>query len=276
MSLVQPVVSFVKKGVPASWKTRATHFWRQYGPGPRVALNGDGCARPNDVGVRAVSDNYLAELGETFKPTKRFHNYLVYYHLHFRDVRERVRTVLEIGLETDRSLRMWEAYFPKAEVFGIDIDPACKAFEGGRRRVFIGDQSDTAFLEACLQSIGRSLDIVIDDGSHRVDHQIASFNYLFPRLSSHGIYVMEDTGGCVGDFRLRTVNRLKRLVDAVFYWPPKQRDRNWSELSAFPDDAPWAARNITGVAFYRWIVFIMRGQNPEDNPYLPRTDAWDE
>ena len=26
---------------------------------------------------------------------------------------------------------------------------------------------------------------------------------------------------------------------------------------------------MTGVAFYRWIVFVMRGQNPGDNPHLP-------
>jgi hypothetical protein len=36
------------------------------------------------------------------------------------------------------------------------------------------------------------IDIVIDDGSHVGRHQIASFEFLYPRLSERGIYVCED------------------------------------------------------------------------------------
>lgn len=39
-------------------------------------------------------------------------------------------------------------------------------------------------------------------------------------------------------------------------------------VSTFGPEATWADRNIIGVAFYRWIVFVMRGHNPGDNPYL--------
>ena len=31
---------------------------------------------------------------------------------------------------------------------------------------------------------------------------------------------------------------------------------------------PEWAQGLLGVAFYRWIVFVMRGNNPADTPYL--------
>jgi cephalosporin hydroxylase len=35
-------------------------------------------------------------------------------------------------------------------------------------------------------------DIVIDDGSHVFEHQIASFEALFPLASSTAVYIVED------------------------------------------------------------------------------------
>jgi len=213
-------------------------------------------------------DNPLKELGDKYRPTKRLHNYLPYYWAHFRDIRHQVRSVLEIGLETDRSLRMWEEFFPNAEIIGVDIDPKCRAFEGARRRVLTGHQGDHAFLKSLVDSTTYPIDVVIDDGSHLVKHQIASFNYLFPRMSSHGIYVIEDTGGVVEDFHLATVNAMKSLIDNTMHWPCDFPASNWLALDGFGDEASWMDKNVVGVAFYRWMVVIMRGRNPRDNPYL--------
>lgn len=212
------------------------------------------------------TDNILEKLGEKYLPSKRLHNYLVYYWSHFRDIRLEVKSVLEIGVETGSSIRMWEEFFPNAIIYGIDINPACKQFEGGRRRILIGDQSDPDFLLQLRQS-AEPFDVIIDDGSHRIEHQLKTFELLFPTMSDHGVYVIEDTGGCVDDFGLRTVNSLKELVDNIMYWP-KGNAGHWSQLSRFPDKASWISRNVIGIAFYRWIVFVMRGRNPGDNPFL--------
>jgi hypothetical protein len=218
--------------------------------------------------------NLLEELGAKYLPTKRIHNYLPYYWMHFRDIRLEVRKVLEIGVQTDRSIRMWEEFFPNATIYGLDIDPACERLAGGRCEIFTGDQSDRVCLNRIVEQAGGYFDIVIDDGSHRVEHQLASFDFLFPRLSDHGIYVVEDTGGCVGDPGLATVNALKAIVDHVMYWPKGYRPEDWPHLDRFPGDAAWADKNAIGVAFYRWIVFVMRGNNPADNPHLtPLPDA---
>lgn len=211
------------------------------------------------------SENLLESLGDKYAPSKRSHNYLVYYWMHFRDIRLDVRRVLEIGVGTGRSLRMWEEFFPNAMIHGIDIDPACRALEGGRRRISIGDQRDPRFLEQVITQASEAFDIVIDDGSHRPEDQLRSFDLLFPAMSDHGIYAIEDTG--MGD-GLRTVNSLKPIVDHVMYWPGGYAPKDWPYLSALPEDAGWLARHAVGIAFYRWIVFVMRGRNPQDNPFL--------
>lgn len=259
----------ISRLVPSKWKLAVSRASLRFQPlaslrSPAPGMETSASPWPHWI----ESPNPLSELGEKWRPTKRVHNYLPYYWLHFRDIRHSVRNVIEIGVETERSVRMWEEFFPNATIHGIDINPGCAAYSSGRVKIHVGSQADEAFLERCVSSMSGGIDIVIDDGSHRPDHQIASFNFLFPRLSSHGIYVIEDTGACVDDVALRTVNRLKTLIDRIFYWPDDP-STHWTSLAEFPESSTWLDRHVTGIAFYRWMVFVMRGNNPGDNPHLP-------
>jgi spermidine synthase len=213
--------------------------------------------------------NFLEELGEKYAATKRNHDYLRHYWLHFKEIRLQVKQVLEIGVFDGSSLRMWSEFFPNATIYGIDIDPSCKAHENERIKITIGDQGDRNFLEEYKGKFKKPFDIIIDDGSHKIEHQLLSFEVLFSALSSHGMYAIEDTGGCVGDENLITVNALKKCVDNIFFWPRGLDGGQWSYLSSFDKyDANWWDKHVTGIAFYRWLVIVMKGRNPEDNPYL--------
>lgn len=264
----------LRAALPPRYYERLARSVRRYRAGPsRRPLNlqeSERGSQPSPYRSLISARNPLEELGEKHEPTKRYHNYLQHYWMHFRDIRFDVRKVCEIGVQTERSLRMWEEFFPNATIYGIDIDEECRRYEGGRRKIFIGDQSDAGFIGAMLGEIGGGLDIVIDDGSHLPEHQLKSFELLFPALNSHGIYVVEDVGGAVGDFQLHTVHSLMQLIDSIMYWPPHMREVEWPSLASFDGSGSWADRNTVGIAFYRWIVFIMRGRNPEDNPYLKR------
>ena len=216
--------------------------------------------------------NLLDELAAKWAPTKRLHDYLPYYWLHFRDIREQVTAFLEIGVESGRSLFMWEEFFPNAMIYGLDINPECKQFEGGRRKIYIGSQANPELLQKIVADAGR-FDVIIDDGSHQVVHQLTSFNHLFAAMTSHGIYVIEDTGTCVGDHGLQVINGMKTLVDGIQHWPNGFPALDWPYLSEFPPETNWLAKNVIGVAFYRFIVFVMRGNNPGDNPWtLPLSE----
>jgi len=63
----------------------------------------------------------------------------------------------------------------------------------GRKKITIlqGSQSDINFLKNIETQHG-PFDIIIDDGSHYVDHQLFTFNTMFKNLSNEGIYIIED------------------------------------------------------------------------------------
>jgi hypothetical protein len=131
----------------------------------------------------------LGLLHQTDKASGR-HNYLRDYDVILTPKRSQARTVLEIGVKTGASLRMWRDYFSSADIIGIDVNPTCKEHEDGRIIVEIGKQTDAEFLDRVVA--GRSLDVVVDDGSHRWAHQIGTFLHLWPKLEAAGIYIVED------------------------------------------------------------------------------------
>ena len=112
----------------------------------------------------------------------------------------------------------------------LDIDPACKELEVPGLTVEIGDQSDGIFLQD-VATKHRPFDIIIDDGGHKMNQQIASFNALWPRLSDGGLYVVEDTHtsywlGFDGGFRAKKsfIEFSKDLIDRMHSWYTDQDD----------------------------------------------------
>ena len=122
------------------------------------------------------------------------HNYPVAYDDIFSKVRETATNVVEIGVAGGWSLKVWEEYFPKANIHGIDID---KTFF--HPHIADSDRIDMKFYDATDESkihanfSDESVDIVIDDGSHLLNHQIVSAALFWPKLKEGGIYVIEDT-----------------------------------------------------------------------------------
>ena len=216
-------------------------------------------------------ENDLEALGNIHHPSKISHDYLRRYWRHFQEIRMSARKVVEVGVQTARSIEMWEEFFPNAIILGIDIDPACADFSGGRKKVFIGDQMNEAFLMEFINETGGNFDVVIDDGLHPTHSMFKTFSYLYPALQSHGIYVIEDIQA-----NPEVVRFLGNLMNYINYVPPNFDLRNWPKLTAFPTGTPWLYRNTVGVAFYRYIAFIERGFNPRDNPFLREPVEFDK
>jgi hypothetical protein len=110
----------------------------------------------------------------------------------FKDRKNKVRKVLEIGIGTGASLRMWRDFFPRAMIYGVDIDPKT-LFNEDRIRTFLCDQSKESDLLGLLKETGADIDLIIDDGSHNFDDQVFSCLTLMPLVSRGITYVIEDT-----------------------------------------------------------------------------------
>ena len=92
-------------------------------------------------------------------------------------VRQTVSRVLEIGVYTGASIRMWRDYFPNAMIIGADENLANATPTGERTKLVAADQSRVDSLEQ-LAAKG-PFDVIIDDGSHAPEHQVLTFQTLF-------------------------------------------------------------------------------------------------
>jgi hypothetical protein len=126
------------------------------------------------------------------------HLYTPVYHRMFAPIRDKPLRLLEIGIggydkpkAGGASLRMWAEYFPSARVVGLDIAPKTLDLPP-RITTVAGSQTDLDLLQRLFDEHG-SFDIVIDDGSHIVEHVLTTFQFLYPRLHNGAIYVVEDT-----------------------------------------------------------------------------------
>jgi hypothetical protein len=122
----------------------------------------------------------------------KWRHYFEIYERYMRSYVGKPCTYLELGVQRGGSLENMQEYLgPQARVIGADIDPACAALRNEGREVYIGDQSDPAFLGQLASQCG-PFDIVVDDGGHVADQQIMSFLSLFPALKDGGVYLVED------------------------------------------------------------------------------------
>jgi hypothetical protein len=65
------------------------------------------------------------------------------------------------------------------------------------------------------------------------------------------------------------------LAAKVNYWPEGHSTARAACLPPF-EHGDWFVRNVTGLAIYRYLAFITRGFNPEDNPWLMGPEEFDE
>jgi len=121
----------------------------------------------------------------------KWSNYPEIYDKHFAPYRDKAINILEIGVYKGGSMQVWEKYFPKAKIYGIDIDPECKQYESDRTQIFIGDQADKSFLRNIKAQIPQ-INIIIDDGGHRAEQQINTFDEMYYHLKTPGVYLIED------------------------------------------------------------------------------------
>ena len=145
------------------------------------------------------------------------HNYGAAYDTVLRPIRRRARHLLELGVgdETAGSLNAWREYFPRAQFWIADIDVArfadkkqwAWASRQKRRHgcwddpdiwtaprvhtLFGVDSSNRTQLQS-LPLPAEGMDVIIDDASHALAHQLIALEALWPRLKSGGFYIVED------------------------------------------------------------------------------------
>jgi hypothetical protein len=135
--------------------------------------------------------NLMHLLGVKYDTDKiTYHEYHEIYDFFLKSLYSKKGSILEIGIDSGKSLNMWLELFPNAFIYGMDIGGKCS---GARFNVINGDQSNSSDLKRVNDIIKNdNLFFVNDDGSHIPEHQLLTFNTLFPSLCEGGVYIIED------------------------------------------------------------------------------------
>ena len=126
------------------------------------------------------------------------HTYIQLYELYFALKKSSV-SLLEIGMMTGGSMHLWQKYFDKYNLVGLDIlstwSSPC-AFQAEIEQdpnihlVFGVDSTKDPVPDVVAS---QSFDFIIDDGDHRIGAQLETFKRYWPYVKSGGgVYFIED------------------------------------------------------------------------------------
>jgi len=197
----------------------------------------------------------------------KWRHYLPAYERHLAPFRNTPVRILEIGIFSGGSLAMWRSYFgPDTEVYGVDIEPACRSYEDAHTHVFIGDQADTGFWRSVLAEVGQ-IDIVIDDGGHQPLQQIRTLEAVLPHLGPGGVYMCEDVHGRSNVFTAYVDGLIRSLHESRWLYPEGSL-----HLQCDPTEFQ---RRVDSIHVYPYLVVIEMRRHPLDLLSAPKMgDQW--
>lgn len=195
----------------------------------------------------------------------KWNKYFDVYEKHFSKFVGKSPKILEIGVLGGGSIELWLKYFGEGtQVVGIDINPDCLSYRyDGNAEIIIGDQSSPVFWQNLLEK-HPEFDIIIDDGSHIMMHQIITLQQTFPHLKDGGVYLCEDThtsywprwgGGYERDDTFLVHS--KAVTDIV--------NQQHAGLDKFPKEILDIYKNLYSVSFYNSIVVF---EKRKDDPFV--------
>ncbi len=176
---------------------------QQFGGGARHLTE-----RIQDVNVLASTRMCRVMTSHRSDKGHRRHNYTTIYCALFKGRLGESLRIFELGLGTNNpgfafnmgavgqpgaSLRGWRQLFPRARVFGADIDRSV-LFDEDRITTFYCDQLDSKAIRDLWSNaeLSETMDIIVEDGLHTFDANISFLDGSLEHLRAGGIYVIED------------------------------------------------------------------------------------
>jgi len=153
----------------------------------------------------------LADLFSRYRSDKSsLHNYhLLYGPLLLALKRSERLRILEIGLGTSNtdtishmgssgmpgaSLRAFRDFLPNAELYGADIDRRILFSEARIKTYFVDQTKPNTFSDLAGAIDAGSFDLIIDDGLHSPNANIATLIFALQFLKPNGFFIIEDIG----------------------------------------------------------------------------------
>lgn len=156
--------------------------------------------------------------------SEKYMHYFEIYDRHLKKYRDKECVIVEIGVFQGGSLQMWKQYFgKKAKIVGIDINPDTKQYEDEQIKIEIGSQADREFWKSFKEKYPK-VDVLIDDGGHKMNQQIIAFEEMYEHLAEEGVYLCEDLHTSYwesygGGYKKETfMEYSKNFIDYIHAW----------------------------------------------------------
>ena len=145
----------------------------------------------------------LVELVDNTRTDKNtIHSYLHLYEKLFGSKKETAQNVLEIGVYNNGdlhggSIQLWEKYFTNATIHGLDNMHINEIWDGIQHKDNIIlytsiDAYDETFCKTQFLDKNIKFDVIIDDGSHKLENMKQFIKLYSPLLTDDGILIIED------------------------------------------------------------------------------------
>ena len=151
----------------------------------------NGSLDPSKPSLSSLMDRFRAFNNKEGTDKDTIHSYIETYDKVFAPLQDNARTVLEIGIFSGAFLEILAVYFKNTHIYGIDIDLSNLRFGKDNPRIHIYEMNGTD--SDSIKKLGiDSFDLIIEDGSHIPNEQVATFSNFAPLISPGGLYIMED------------------------------------------------------------------------------------
>ena len=124
-------------------------------------------------------------------------------------------SLLEIGVYNGGSMLIWQDYFSKMKIYGLDINDivpkvVSNKFNKDRIDYQLLDAYSEKALEYLMSKNPDGFDIIIDDGQHEEEFQLLGLDMYLRNVKNGGLYIIEDIQS------FETVPKLINKVHSIF------------------------------------------------------------
>lgn len=130
----------------------------------------------------------LTSISVKYDTDKISHGYFYIYDKYLKPLFGKKINLMEIGVSNGESLKVWNEFFEGSNIIGIDIEDKTEYETNNIKTIIANQESDVD-----LKKLPKDMDIIIDDGGHKMIQQQRSLVNLFSNnLKNGGYYIIED------------------------------------------------------------------------------------
>tara|TARA_R100000005_G_scaffold41143_1_gene19312 strand:+ start:72 stop:1433 length:1362 start_codon:yes stop_codon:yes gene_type:complete len=165
--------------------------------------------------MNGISAKHSRETAKFYTDKANVHSYAEIYDKILEPFADKEGSMLEIGVYNGGSMLIWQDYFSKMKIYGLDINDnvpkvVSNKFNQDRIDYQLLDAYSEKALEYLMSKNPDGFDIIIDDGPHEEEFQLLGLDMYLRNVKKGGLYIIEDIQS------FETVPKLINKVHSIF------------------------------------------------------------